>query len=62
MIRNILIGLEEGNKYYVQSCCGEEHIGQSCDCKSYAEGLSKKEAISLANKKSKELNIPVIGL
>lgn len=62
MIKHVLIGLENGERYYIQSCCGEEHLGQSCDCKSYGEDLSKEKAVSLAKEKSKELNVPVIGL
>lgn len=62
MIKHVLIGLEDGSRYYVQSCCGEEHLGESCDCKSYGEELSKNDAVSLAEEKSKELGVPVIGL
>lgn len=58
MIKNIACGVEDG-KYYVQLCCGEEHIGKDCDCQSIGEDLSCDEAKVLAYQKSKELNVPV---
>ena len=59
MVKNIAYGSENG-KYYVQSCCNEEHKGQECDCRTYGENLTKEEAISLANKKGEELNVSVV--
>lgn len=58
MIENIGIGLENG-KYYVQTCCGEEHLGHKCDCNILIENVSEHEAIKIANKKCEDLNVPI---
>lgn len=58
VIKNIGIGLENG-EYYVQTCCKGEHKGQECDCKTLIENVSQYEAIELAEEKSKELNVPI---
>ena len=50
MIKCIVYGSEQKDKFYVQSCCGEEHVGQSCDCKSHGENLNESDAQELANK------------
>ena len=57
-IRAIAYGTENGKDWFVQTCCGEEHYGQDCDCTSYSEKLTEEEAISGMNdmfrKKGKE--------
>lgn len=58
MIKNIGIGFEKG-KYYVQTCCGEEHIGQKCDCKTLIEDVPEKMALKISKKNSKKLNVPI---
>lgn len=58
-IANIAYGVNDKGKYYVQTCCNEEHLGQKCDCKSFGEEFSREEAIALAQRKAKELNVPV---
>lgn len=58
MIKNIGIGIEKG-KYYVQTCCDEEHIGQDCGCKTLIENVSEEVALEIAERKSKELNVPI---
>lgn len=59
MVRSIAYGSEKEGKFYVQTCCGEEHNREECDCKSLGENFSESEAKELAEQKAKELNIPL---
>lgn len=59
MVKCVIYGLEEG-KYYVQTCCDEEHHGQECGCKSYAENIEHEEdAKFLAECIADKLNVSV---
>lgn len=59
MIKKIAIGANEKGKFYVQTCCEENHTGQCCDCRSLGDNLSFNEVIEIADKNSKELNVEV---
>ena len=59
MIKSILCGKDEDNKFYVQQCCGEEHLGQQCECKSLGLYSSLNEAKKIAYAKGKELSVEV---
>ena len=62
MVKNILYGTEDNQNFFVQTSCGEEHLGQDCDCKSY--GIYRNEAI--AKYKTKEIGdifkVPVVRI
>lgn len=59
MVKCIAIGSEKEGYFYVQTCCGEGHNGEDCDCRSLGESLSESEANKIAKEKSKELNVLV---
>ena len=59
MVSCVAFGSEKEGKFYVQTCCSEEHNGGKCDCKSFGENFSKGEAKKLAEQKAKELNVPL---
>lgn len=48
-IKSIAYGTEDGINYFVQTCCGEEHYGQDCDCKNYGEKFTEAEAKKVAD-------------
>lgn len=59
MVKCVGYGVE-GNAYYVQTCCAEAHLGQPCDCKTYARDIYlEKDAKFLAECISAKLNVPV---
>lgn len=53
----IAYGTEDGVNYFVQTCCGEEHYGQDCDCKSYGESYKGDKARELAEELAKGLGV-----
>lgn len=59
MVKCVAYGSEKEGKFYVQTCCGEEHNGRECDCKSLGEDFTEGEAKELAEHKAKELNVPL---
>lgn len=59
MVRCVAYGSEKDSKFYVQTCCGEEHYGEECDCKSLGDNLTEEDAKRIAEEKSKELNVPL---
>lgn len=59
MVKCVAYGSEKEGSFYVQTCCGEEHLGQDCDCKSLGENLTEIGAKKLAEKMAKELNVPI---
>lgn len=60
MIKNIAIG-KENNRYYIQTCCNEEHYGQRCDCETIRDNiLTEKEAIKIARKIQKIRKVPIV--
>ena len=59
MIKCVAYGVN-GNMFYIQTCCGDEHRGQDCDCKTYAEGIaSESDAKVLAEALAAKWNVPV---
>ena len=59
MVKCVAYGSEKEGEFYVQTCCGEEHNGDECDCKNIADNLDEAEAKKLAEQKAKELNVPL---
>lgn len=59
MVRCVAYGSENDGKFYVQTCCGEEHIGNDCDCNILGEDLSEVEAKELARQRAEQLNVPL---
>ena len=57
MVKEVIYGTEDGMNYYVQTCCGEEHLGQDCDCREYGVNLVKEDAKILADKLSKDFKV-----
>jgi len=48
-IVKVAYGTENGNDWFVQTCCNEEHYGNDCNCKSYGEKFTEIEAEKIAN-------------
>lgn len=62
MIKCILWGQSENKReYFVQTCCGEEHLGQTCDCKVILDKLTRLEAEGFALRQAAELKVPMIS-
>lgn len=59
MVRCVAYGSENGKAFYVQTCCGEEHTGNECDCKSIGENFSEEDAKNISREKASELNVPL---
>jgi len=59
MIKCVAYGSSEKDRFFVQTCCDEEHLGQDCDCKSLGEEFTIDEAVSLAHQTATKLNVPV---
>lgn len=59
MVKCIAVGSDSNGKFYVQSCCTEEHLGQKCDCRSFGENLSKRKADKIAEEKARGFQVPI---
>lgn len=57
MVKDVIYGINENEKYFVQTCCDTEHYGNLCDCVSYGENLSERKAKRIAMKLSKRFNV-----
>lgn len=60
MVINVAYGTENGQDYFVQTCCDKEHLGQACDCKNHGEKMTKKQARQVAKKISRLFNVPIL--
>ena len=58
MVKNIIYG-NDGNGFYVQTCCDKEHYAESCECKSYGEGISERKAKRIATKLSNKMKVDI---
>lgn len=60
MIENVAYGdNDEDEEYFVQTVCGEEHLGQHCDCNVISTHNTLTEAKERAHVASKILRVPV---
>jgi hypothetical protein len=59
-IKNVSLSICDGGNYFVDLQCGEEHLGQDCACRHVASTKSKEDAIWLADRMSKRLDIPLV--
>ena len=52
--------LEDNKKFFVQTCCGDEHYGQSCGCLPLAYVNCREGAKQVAQKIAEPFGLTVV--